>query len=130
MFANAYAKGSEAGIAISQAGALLKDTGGDVVVLCDIDAGQVIHYLFGRFGNTTWGRLGSAGFCTRTRDSKVRRIFVFSRHKDLAGSVFFGGAGSIIWMKDIDELIKRLDEDYKKGKPDVYILPDATIQLV
>ena len=63
---------------------------------------------------------------------KIRRIFVFSRHKDLVGGVFFGGAGSIMWVKDIGELIKRLDEDYdyKKRNPDVCILPDATIQLV
>ena len=130
VFANAYTKASEAGIAVRRAAGLLKYAGGDVVVLCDIGAGQVVHYLLSRFGNNTWGRLASVRHGAVARDSKVRRLFVFSRHKDLAGSASFGEADSIIWVKDIDELIERLDEDYKKRDPDVYILPDATIQLV
>ena len=130
VFANVYAKGNEAGIAMYQAEALLKDTGGDVVALCDIAAGQVVHYLFGRFGNNIEGRLGSAGVSVRPQSPKIRRIFIFSRYKDVVGSLSFGRSDSIIWIKNLDELTKRLDEDHRKNDPDVFILPDATIQLL
>lgn len=130
VFANTYAKSSEAGIAISQAVPLLKDTGGDVVLLCDVDAGQAIHYLFGRFGNTTWGRLGSADFCRSAQDPRLRRLFVYSRHKDLAGSVFFGGADRFTWTNDLGALVTQLDAEYGNESPDAFILPDATIQLM
>ena len=130
VFANAYGKGNEAWIAMSQAESLLKDTGGDVAFICDIAAGQVVHYLFGRFGNNIGGRLCSDGMSTRLQSPKVRRIFIFSRYKDVVGSSSFGSSDSIVWMSDIDKLIGRLDEEHREKAPDVFILPDATLQLL
>ena len=126
VFANVYAKGNEAAIAVGQAERLLKDEGGDIVCLCDSDAGQVVHYVFGRFGKESWGRLAGG---PRTKDPKVRRIILLSRFKDLAGSYCFGRDKELYWFKDIREIVSALDNDYKNRPLDVHVLSDATIQM-
>jgi nickel-dependent lactate racemase len=125
VFANVYAKGNEAAIAVAQAEGLLKDEGGDIVCLCDTDMGQVVHYLFGRFGNRSWGPLAGA---PRRKDPKVRRIFLCSRYKDLAGSYCFGREEDLFWFRDVSEIVKVLDDDYRGRTVDVHVIPDATIQ--
>lgn len=125
VFVNVYAKGNEAAIAVGQAERLLKDEGGDIVCLCDSDTGQVVHYVFGRFGKESWGRLAGG---PRTKDPKVRRIILVSRHKDLAGSYCFGRDKDLHWFKDIGEVIRALEGDYKNRPLDVHVVPDATIQ--
>jgi nickel-dependent lactate racemase len=127
VFVNAHAKGNEAAIAVSQAESLLKDEGGDIVVLCDTEAGQVVHYIFGRFGEDSWGRLASSA--ARPRGPKAPRIFVFSRHKDLAGACSLGREEDLRWRPDLGELVRELDEDYRGRPVDVSVVPDGTIQM-
>ncbi len=125
VFANVYAKGNEAAIAVAQSEKLLKDEGGDIVCLCDSEMGQVVHYVFGRFGKETWGRLAGG---PRRKGPNVRRIFLYSRYKDIAGGYCFGKDDEIFWYSDIKEIVKVLDEDYRGKAVDAYVLPDATIQ--
>ena len=126
VFTNVYAKANEAAIAVGQAERLLKDKGGDIVCLCDTDMGQVVHYVFGRFGKECWGRLAGA---PRTKHPKVRRIFLVSRYKDLAGSYCFGRDEDLCWFRDVREVVKALDDDYRNRSLDVHVVPDATIQM-
>ena len=125
VFANVYAKPNEAAIAVAQAERLLKDEGGDIVCLCDADMGQVVHYLFGRFGKETWGRSpeGPGG------RARVRRIFLYSRYKDLANSFCFGRDEDLFWFNDVREIVRVLEEDYRGRTVDVHVAPDATIQM-
>jgi lactate racemase len=125
VFANAYGKGNEASIALGTSEALLKDEGGDIVVLCDIDEGQVVHYLLGRFGKDLWGRLA---FGIREKDKRVKRIFIYSRHKDLAGSCWFGKPEELFWYSDLESIVRRLEDDYRGRDVTAFVLPDATIQ--
>jgi nickel-dependent lactate racemase len=127
VIANAYGKANESSIALSLSESLLKDEGGDVVVLCDIEEGQVVHYLLGRFGTDTWGHLA---FGERIKDSRMRRLFVYSRHKDLAGSFWFGKKEEILWFNNLSDLIDVLAKDYRGRNADVLVIPDATIQIV
>jgi nickel-dependent lactate racemase len=125
VFANVHAKGNEAAIAVAQAERLLKDGGGDIVCLCDTDMGQVVHYLFGRFGRESWGRFTGG---PRRKNGKVRRIFLYSRYKDLAGSYCFGADADLFWFSDVREIVRVLEDDYRGRAVDVHVLPDATIQ--
>ncbi len=125
VFVNAYGKANESAIAVSLAESLLKDEGGHIVVLCDIEGGQVVHYLLSRFGKALWGRLA---FGEREKAEKTRKIFVFSRYHDMAGACWFGKKEDLSWHSDLQEIVDTLEETYK-GKPvDVLVLPDGTLQ--
>jgi lactate racemase len=126
LFVNTFAKGNEATIGLSQASALLKDEGGYVVLLADVSRGQVVHYLLGRFGNETWGRLGRG---ERIKDNNVRKIFVFSRYKDAAATFWFGKREDVLWYRDVGEIIRILDKEYEGRAPDVHVIPDGTTQV-
>ncbi len=126
LFVNTYAKGNEATIGLSQASALLKEEGGFVVLLADVDRGQVVHYLLGRFGSEIWGRVGRG---ERVKENSVRKIFVVSRHKDLASTYWFGKKEDVHWCRDVAEAVRILDEEYKGKTPDVSVIPDGTIQV-
>ena len=125
VFANSLSKANEATISLSVAASLIKDRGGIVVLLCDVPDGQVVHYLFGRFGKAIWGRLP---FGIRKNPDNIRHIFIYSRHRDIANEFWFGMEKKIHWSKDLKEIIDYIEEEYKGKTPDVFILPDATIQ--
>jgi nickel-dependent lactate racemase len=127
VFANAYCKGNEASIGLSTSECFLKDEGGDVVVLCNIDEGQVVHYLLGRFGNGSWGQLA---FGERKKDPRAKRIFIYSKYKDLANSFWFGERADLFWYSDLNKLVERLADDYKDRETTAFVLPDATIQMI
>jgi len=127
VFANAFGKASEAVIALSLAEEFLKDEGGDVVVLCDIEEGQVVHYLLGRFGKGTWGRLA---FGERRKGSKTKRIHICSQHRDRANEFWFGKKEDLIWHKGPEDAIAYLDDLYKNRAVSALVIPDGTIQMI
>jgi lactate racemase len=126
LFVNTFGKGNEATIGLSQASALLKDEGGYVVLLADVPEGQVVHYLLGKSGKETGGRLARG---ERIKEDNIRRIFVFSQYKDIAGSFWYGKKEDVLWCRDLGEIIRMLDEEYKGRIPDVHVIPDGTIQV-
>jgi nickel-dependent lactate racemase len=127
VFANTYAKANEGVIALSLAEQLLKDEGGYVVVLCDVEAGQVVHYLLGRFGNKSWGRLA---FGERIKDSRAKKIFIVSRYRDRASEWWFGKEEDLEFFTSTEEVVHRLKDIYKAKNIDVSIIPDGTIQTL
>jgi nickel-dependent lactate racemase len=127
VFANTYAKANEGVIALSLAEPLLKDEGGYVVVLCDVEAGQVVHYLLGRFGKNSWGRLT---FGERIKDSRVRKIFIVSRYRDRASEWWFGKEEDLEFFTNTKDVVERLKDIYKEKTIDVSIVPDGTIQTL
>jgi len=127
VFANTFGKGNEAVIAASTSEEILSADGGCLVILNDIEEGQVIHYLMGRFGKNLWGRLGRG---ERPLHERVRRLFLYSRHKDHAGSYWFATKDDITWVDDLGALIGQLDREYA-GKPvRAAVIPDGTVQMV
>lgn len=127
VIANSLSKASEAVISLSVAESLLKETGGDIVLICDVPEGQIVHYLFGRFGKNTWGRLP---YGVRKKSDMVRNVFIYSQYRDIANEFWFGIDEKIHWLRDMDEIIRILDGEYKDRMPDVLIMPDATIQTI
>jgi nickel-dependent lactate racemase len=127
VFVNAHSKANEVAIAVSLGESLLKEEGGTVVVLADVAAGQVVHYLFGRFGRETWGRLGLG---ERTKSKKSLKVMVYSRYRDMAGAFWFGKAEDVVWFRDMAQLVKTLDDE-SSGKPlRALVIQDATVQIV
>jgi nickel-dependent lactate racemase len=127
VFANAYGKVNEAVIALSLAEEFLKDEGGDVVILCDTEGGQVVHYLLGRFGKDTWGRLA---FGERKKSSKTKNIYIYSQHRDRANECWFGKREDLLWHTNLESMINILDDRYKGMGVDVLVIPDGTIQMI
>lgn len=127
IFANAFGKANEAIIAATISEGLLSPDGGYIVLLNDIEEGQVIHYLMGRFGKDLWGRLPRG---ERIGHERLRKLFIYSRHKDLAGSYWFGKKEDIAWVSDLDALIGELDGAFRGKQVRAAVIPDGTVQMI
>lgn len=127
VFANTFGKGNEAIIAASISEAILSAAGGYLVLLCDIEEGQVIHYLMGRFGRDHWGRLARG---ERVAHERLKKLFLYSRHKDHAGSYWFGKKEDIAWVDDLDGLIRQLDGEFRGRRVRAAVIPDGTVQMM
>jgi len=120
---NAYSKPNECAIAPFIGIPSLKEEGGDLVIIGNEPAGQVVHYLFGEFGRCGEGRLQ----LPQPLPTKVKRFIVLSPFKDHVGACFFGNVPSILWAKTWEEVLDLLKEEWK-NKANVAVYPDGTIQ--
>jgi lactate racemase len=127
VFVNAYAKANEAVIALSLAEFFLKEEGGHIVILCDIPGGQVVHYLLGRFGKETWGRLA---FGQRVNSNRVKRVFIYSRHRDRANEWWFGSNQDLYWSGNLDEIVQVIAGEHGGKAIRAYVIPDGTVQML
>lgn len=126
VFVNTFGKANEAIIAAAIGEPLLSRKGGYIVLLCDIEEGQVIHYLLGRFGKDLWGRLSRK---ERTLHERVKKLVIYSRRKDHAGSYWFGKKEDIVWAGDLGTLVGDLDKEYG-GRARAAVMFDGTIQMI
>jgi nickel-dependent lactate racemase len=120
---NAYSKPNECVIAPFIGIPSLKEEGGDLVIISNEPAGQVVHYLFGEFGKCGEGRLQ----LPQPLPTKVKRFIVLSPFKDHVGACFFGKVPSILWVKTWEEVLDLLTAEWG-NKANVAIYPDGTIQ--
>ncbi len=120
---NAYSKPNENAIAPFIGIPSLKEEGGDLVIIANEPAGQVVHYLFGEFG-----RCGEGGLkLPQPLPTKVKRFIVLSPFKDHVGACFFGKAPSILWAKTWEEVLELLRAEWKDSAR-VAVYPDGTVQ--
>ncbi len=127
VFVNAYAKANEAVIGLSLAEQLVKEEGGSIVVLCNIPGGQVVHYLLGRFGKETWGRLA---FGPRENAKRVKRIFLYSGWRDRANEWWFGGSDAVVCSGDLKAIVGAIDAEYGAAPVRAFVIPDGTVQML
>ena len=120
---NSYSKPNECAIAPFLGVPSLKEAGGDLVIIANEPAGQMVHYLFGEFGKCGEGRLQ----LPQPLPTKVKRMMIVSPFKDHAGACFFGRGSSILWIKTWKEALDLLKAEWE-DKADVAIYPDGTIQ--
>ena len=120
---NAYAKPNECAIAPFIGIPSLKEEGGDLVVISNEPAGQVVHYLFGQFGKCGEGRLQ----LPQPLPTKVKRFIVLFPFRDQVGACYFGDVSSILWVKTWGEVLDLLKAEWGK-KANVAVYPDGTIQ--
>lgn len=122
---NAFAKSNECVVVPFIALPSIKEEGGDLVIIINEPAGQVVHYLFGEFGRCEHG--GTVG--PQPVLSKVKRCIFLSPIKDIAGASCFKGLPPIIWVKTWEEALNLLIEKWA-GKANVAVYPDGTVQYV
>ena len=120
---NAYSKPNECAIAPFIGIPSLKEEGGDLVIISNEPAGQVVHYLFGEFGKCGEGRLQ----LPQPLPAKVKRFIILSPFKDHVGACFFGKVPSILWIKTWEEVLNLLKAEWG-NKANVALYPDGTIQ--
>ena len=120
---NTYLKSAESAIAMLMGAPSLKEQGGDLVVICNEPAGQVVHYLFGEFG-----RCGEASVAfPRMIPDRVNRVILLSPFRDEVGAFLFRKAAEVIWVKSWEEVIELL-EDRWGDRANVALYPDGTMQ--
>ena len=120
---NTYCKGSEAIIGLLPGIRLLADKGGDLVLIIDCPAGQVVHYLRGSFGKSIGGRLFNP---ITTSLPWIRRLIILSRYFEKSLTDWLA-VPDIIWVKTWDEVMAILTQDFPNGAK-VAVIPDGTIQ--
>jgi hypothetical protein len=79
-----------------------------------------VHYLLGRFGRNIWGKIA---FGERKKDSKVRKIFIYSQYRDIANEWWFGTKEDTLWSNSLEEIIQILKDEYRGKRPYVSAIP-------
>lgn len=120
---NSYSKPNECAIAPFIGIPSLKEEGGDLVIISNEPAGQVVHYLFGEFGKCGEGRLT----LPQVLPTKVKRFIILSPFKDRVGACYFGEVSSILWVKTWEEVLDLLKAEWR-NRANVAVYPDGTIQ--
>jgi lactate racemase len=120
---NAYSKPNECSIARFIGTPSLKEHVGDLVILVNEPAGQVVHYLFGEFGRTQEGK----AHIPSSLSKKVKRLILVSPFRDYAGDCFFQNVSSIVWKKTWGEALDLLQDEWGE-RAEVALYPDGTIQ--
>ncbi len=123
---NTYAKANECAIAPFIGIPSLKEEGGDLVIIANEPAGQMVHYLFGEFGRCGEGE---GMKLPQPLSNKVRRMIVLSPFKDQVGACFFGQIPCLLWAKTWEEVLGLLKEKWNEGTR-VAVYPDGTIQYL
>lgn len=122
VISNSYAKASESMICLPAAIPLVSTQGGDIVIIANAPEGQVVHYLVGIFGKTTFAC--QYGLCEIP--SYINKIIVFSEYPH-RGSSWFEDHEKIIYMSKWEDVIKSLVSRYGNNAR-VAVIPDATNQ--
>lgn len=119
---NAYAKGSEALIALSLGAHSLKKDGGDLVTIVNSPAGQVVHYLFDPFGEDFGGRLWSR---EGLFPQNIKRNILLSRYPGQR----LGPQKNQVYCREWEEVLRLLLPEHGPGTRAV-IYKDATMQFL
>jgi nickel-dependent lactate racemase len=120
---NTYLKPSECAFALFLGIPSLKEGGGDLVILANEPAGQVVHYLFGEFGRCGERKL----HLPQPLPEKVKRMIIVSPFKDHAGAFAFGKVSSLIWVKTWGEALDLLKAEWG-DRTNVAVYPDGSVQ--
>lgn len=123
---NAYGKGTEPYHAIHIGTSMLKEAGGDLVIISNSPEGIVPHYLMGAWGEEIGGRFWQK---RRPLPPKTKRFILVSKYLDRAQSGRLASLDLLTWCKTWPEALDILMQDYPRGAR-VAVIPDGTIQYV
>jgi nickel-dependent lactate racemase len=122
--ANTYAKANETALVAGLGTKLLKESGGDLVVIGNIPEGQICHYLGRSFGKTIGGQLYGAH---KDLPPRVNRMFALGPYIDKAGLDWIGAVDKITILNSWTEIIGAL-KNGNGSKPRAVVIPDGTLQ--
>jgi len=122
---NTYAKGNEAILGLLIGIMMLTERGGDMVLIMDCPAGQVVHYLLGSFGEKARGRLFSA---VNFKLPWLKRLVVLSPQFEKSMTDWLA-IPDTKWVKTWPEVMDILNQDFPDGAR-VAVVPDGTVQYL
>lgn len=122
---NTYAKGNEAIVGLLIGIPMLMAKGGDLVLIMDCPAGQVVHYLLGSFGTRTKGRLFNA---VKYKLPWLKRVIILCPQFEKSTKDWLA-IPDAAWVKTWEEVLEMLRRDFPE-KAKVAIIPDGTIQYL
>ena len=122
--ANTYSKANEAALVVTLGNKMLKEAGGDLVVIGNIPEGQICHYLARSFGKKMGGRLWGA----QTKlPARVKRMFALGPYIDKAGLDWLGPIDQIILLNSWSEILEMLKKS-NGDKAKAVVIPDGSLQ--
>lgn len=121
--ANSFIKGNEAFIGLGIAYSALGPKGGDVVLIANEPAGQVVHYLLGPFGENSFGPERQRSMVPGI----AGRVIIFTEYPDLAGRGWYAKSDKVFFMDRWEDVVKVLKSDYP-GSASVAVFPNSEIQ--
>lgn len=122
--ANAYAKANEAALVAGLGSKMLKESGGDLVIIGNIPEGQICHYLARSFGKKIGGQL--YGRHTKL-PPRVKRMFALGPYIDKAGLDWIGPIDQITILNSWAEILDALKKNHG-NKAKAVVVPDGTLQ--
>jgi hypothetical protein len=122
--ANSGIKGNETTLVAGLGSKMLKESGGDLIVIGNIPEGQICHYLARSFGKKMGGRLW--GPITKL-PSRVKRMIALGPYLDKAGLDWIGPIDKILIINSWAEILKILKKSYG-NKAKVVVVRDGTLQ--
>jgi len=122
---NTYCKGSEAIVGLIIGIQMLMEKGGDLVLIMDCPAGQVVHYLLGSFGAKAKGRLFSS---VDFKLPWLKRLVALSPQFERSTTDWLA-IPNTVWVKTWSDAINILKQDFPNGGR-VAVIPDGTIQYL
>lgn len=120
---NNFSKANEAIVGLLMGIPMLMENGGDLVLIMDCPAGQVVHYLLGSFGKSVGGRLFRP---VNFQLPWVKRLIVLSPQFERSFADWLA-IPDTIWVKTWPEVMDILTQDFPQGAR-VAVVPDGTIQ--
>ncbi len=122
---NSYSKGNEAFVGLPIGLLMLMEKGGDLVLIADCPAGQVVHYLLGSFGKRARGRLFNA---IDFQLPFLKRFVVLSPQFEKSFTDWLA-IPDAVWVKTWPEVMEVLARDFPDGAK-AAVVPDGTIQYL
>lgn len=122
---NNYGKGNEAMVGLLIGVPMLMEKGGDLVLIMDCPAGQVVHYLLGSFGKEARGRLFNP---INFQLPWLKRVVVVSPQFERSFTDWLA-IPDTVWVKTWPEVMDILARDFPDGAK-AAVVPDGTIQYL
>ncbi|MFC1899605.1 hypothetical protein ACFLXP_04665 [Chloroflexota bacterium] len=122
VIANNFTKANETRIGLSVALPVVKNTGGDIVLIGNTPDGQATHYLLGPFGKTMWADLHQ----TLVLPPHINHLIVFSEYPH-RGSSWMDDNEKVIYINKWDEVLEVLQK-YHGPDTKVSLFPNSAIQ--
>jgi len=125
VIANCYTKANEADTALWAGLRSIKD-GGTVVLICHTPEGQVVHYLYGKFGE----KMGGRGWEDEKPLQKIGNLIIYSRYKEIDPHLPIWSKkyeGKVFWAKTWEEVTEKIKAIHKASIK-VAVYPCAELQ--
>ena len=123
VIANSYVKASEFHTAWANAHPAVTDKGGDVVIIANSPSGQVVHYLFDRFGKT----IGGSVHRPHPVPPHINHLIIYTEYPELRILDRFIDRDKVQLMSNWSHVIQALKE-WHGDSPKVAVYPNADMQ--